>query len=108
MIAIVNLAWYLSYSKVAVKAAKRYPGQVSYLREPVMREIVPVIPKPVDANKYISSQPCPLYVLLSKTVWQASKVRSDMMKFFFLSGVHKKMTYLKLMKRLLRQWKRTN
>ncbi|KAK6637156.1 hypothetical protein RUM44_007570 [Polyplax serrata] len=60
VIEIGNLIWYLTYSRVAVKAAKLFPGQVSFLREPIMKELVTTLPKKIDTNKYIASQPCPL------------------------------------------------
>lgn len=61
---INDLVWYLSFSKVAVRAARLFPGQVSYLREPVMKEPVSSTPKILPADKVVPTQPCPLYVNL--------------------------------------------
>lgn len=57
---IIELVWYLSYSKIAARAAKLFPGQVSILREPVMRSIKPTVPKVLTSDKVVPTQPCPL------------------------------------------------
>ena len=59
---IVELIWYLSYSKVAARAAKLFPGQVSQLREPVMKSTKPAAPKILTSDKVVPTQPCPLCI----------------------------------------------
>ncbi|KAL0273372.1 UNVERIFIED_CONTAM: hypothetical protein PYX00_006054 [Menopon gallinae] len=59
---INNLVWYLAYSKVAQRAEKLFPGQVSTLREQIMEHPDTILPKIIPSDKVVLSQPCPLCV----------------------------------------------
>lgn len=59
---INNLVWYLAYSKVAQRAARLFPGQVSSLREQIMEQPNTILPKILTVDKVVASQPCPLCV----------------------------------------------